>query len=106
MYKSTFGIEALGCVILLQSHYSEDEKEHYLHCLTCPEEIILLTKKYTYTAVKGSVASIDSTSKIAWFTPQHLGDSVFVLDSKVDKHNLRLYISTDSTEMYCRDVAD
>lgn len=111
IYKSIFGKEALGCVTVLNSQdqlVPKIDDAIYLHCYTCSEEVMRITKRYSYTVEKMASSKVDTAASCSWYKPQLLGDSILFLQTTIaeGQHWQYIYLSTDSTEMYFRDVAD
>ena len=78
---------------------------------TCPEELTRILKLHPFDIKRESTAGWNTAQPAAndhWFKPESLGDSINVFTYKIDEagNGQTLYVSLDSTKVFCRDVWD
>lgn len=79
----------------------------YLKAETCPQEIQRITALRKYEIQKIPAGGNTPIDHISWFLPNSLGDSLWSLTSLNEYGNgSEIYLSLDSTRMYCRDIAN
>jgi len=115
IYTALFGPTNNVCLELLDYQDQVVPKiDHaiWLHFNTCPEECSRILSEFDYD--KGILETKDwklgtpLAETIEWWNPKEMGDTIFVFEYAITEgKNIRtLWISKDSTEVYCRDILD
>jgi hypothetical protein len=84
----------------------------WLHFKTCPEECLRILSEFDYSKedleTKNWTSGTPLAKNIEWWNPKEMGTTIIVYEYAIKKsRNLRtLWISKDSTEIYCRDILD
>ena len=107
IYVALFGKPQPDCVEVVK-HRDQTvpmiDSDILLEAKTCPQEVQRIFGQFGYDVVKSSTGPAVSDSSV-WVNLSAFGDSVWVWTHFDDYGNGReVYISTDSTRMYCRDV--
>lgn len=114
IYKALFGKPEYDCVTVISQQDQVIPKIDYaiwLYFETCPEEVsrILLRHRYAIKPYSDTgIHSGDETS-VSWFKPSSInsdGIKVFEWQSEDGRNVSTLYVSADSTKVYCRDILD
>lgn len=109
IYEALFGKTDHTCVTVLQHQdpvVPVIDNAIRLHVKTCPEEMARIIAARGYTSETISTQHRVTTDD-DWFKPEMLGDSTIVCtwhNPENYSHIQYLYISQDSTEMFCRDI--
>lgn len=114
IYEALFGQPIPNCVDVIDRQDQVIpiiDTDIKLHFYTCKEELkrILSQHQYTHKKVAATTLFKDTINTAApWFNPGLLADSVqiFVYEKDEYGNQQRLYCNTDSTEVYCLDIAD
>lgn len=113
IYESLLGKPETNCVEIID--YQDQiipriDDAIYLHFKTCPEELERILKRKHFQSEKITAKNLFSEQVSAnknWFTPEKLGDSILVFKYYDEKNKgQEIYSSTDSTEVYLKDIAD
>ena len=114
IYTALLGQPKTECVAIISFHdqlIPRIDNAIYLHFETCPTELRRITALQNYRiekrSTKGWVANEPSPQN-NWFNPATLGDSVLVyehVDEDKDDGQI-MYVSTDSTKVFYKDMAD
>ncbi len=84
----------------------------FLHFETCPNELKRILARHEFTSgtepTKSWIEKIPYAEELPWFNPQSMGDTIRVFEfSMNDSKNIQtIWVSMDSTKVYCRDIAD
>lgn len=115
IYTALFGEAENECLEIVDYQDQIVPKIDYaiwLHLNTCPKECARILAEFEYDretlATKDWASETPYTEKISWWNPKEMGDTVFVYEYTITEgKNIRtLWISKDSTEVYCRDIFD
>ncbi len=114
IYTALFGQPESECVELLNYQDQVVPKIDYaiwLHFKTCPEELQRILKLHNFNAEIVSTKDWNTDGPLAnenWFKPETLGDSIIVFIYNKDEYGNGQYIysSLDSTNAFCKDIAD
>jgi hypothetical protein len=84
----------------------------WLYFKTCPEECSRILSEFDYNIGELETKNWNSGTPLAenieWWKPKEMGDTIIVYEYPIKEgKNIRtLWISKDSTEVYCRDILD
>ena len=115
IYLALFGKQDNHCVNVLDYQDQTVPKIDFaiwLHFETCPEECHRILKEFEYDRTEIYVNALSKETlkenNIPWWNLSHLGDTIIKYDyTIIEGKNIRtLWISADSTEVYCRDIYD
>ena len=109
IYTTLFNDSIADCVKINRFQDQVVPKIDYailLHFQTCNDEVRRILKLRTFKPNKVLSSNInDSMSE--WFLPNSFNDSVLVFTSLDEYGNGQvLYVNSDSTEVYCKDILD
>lgn len=115
IYEALFGEPKTTCVKI--NHYQDQvvpkiDYAIWLHFQTCPNEIHRILLEYDYSKEIIETSSWNGKTPyddaISWWNPKVMGDSILVFEFPIiEGKNIRtLWVSMDSTEVYCRDILD
>lgn len=107
IYVALFGEPLPGCVEVLK-HRDQTvpviDTDIVLEAKTCPQEVQRIFKQFDYKVTK-SGTDLPESDSTEWLRPSDFGDSVWVWTNFNDYGNGReVFLSSDSTRLYCRDV--
>lgn len=115
IYDALFDKRKYDCVKVLNHQDQVVPKIDYaiwLHFETCPSELKRILARHKFTSdkltTKGWDGRIPYGETIDWFNPTTLGDTIMVHEySTNDSRNIQtMWVSLDSTKVFCRDIAD
>ena len=115
IYNALFGLSENNCLKIIDYRDQVVPKIDYaiwLHFKTCPEECSRILSEFDYgraeLETKSWNAGTPLSENIDWWNPKELGDTILVYEYPIKEgKNIRtLWISKDSTEIYCRDILD
>ena len=115
IYNALFGAASNECLEILNYQDQVVPKVDYaiwLHFKTCPEECSRILSEFDYSRTQLGPGNRDlgipSDVNIDWWNPRGLGDTLFVYEYEIrqGKNTRTLWVSMDSTEVYCRDILD
>lgn len=115
IYKALFGAAPYGCVQVLKYQDQVVPKIDYaiwLHYRNCPIELRRVLARHQFTrervATAGKLAYVPYGEIISWFNPRIIGDTVLVYEyATANGRNVQTFwTSLDSTDVFCRDIAD
>jgi hypothetical protein len=114
IYSALFGQPINDCVEVLNYQDQVVPKIDYaiwLHFKTCPDELKRILSLHDFQTEIVSTKSWETNGPLAnenWFKPEILGDSILTFTFHKDNYGNGQYIycSLDSTEVFCKDIAD
>lgn len=115
IYDALFGKRQTSCVKVLNYQDQVVPKIDYaiwLQFETCPEEVKRILSGHKFSGGKvvtnGWDGKIPYGETLDWFKPASLGDSIMVYEYSTDNsRNIQtIWISPDSTRVFCRDILD
>lgn len=115
IYKALFGNDENECVEILNYQDQIIPKIDYaiwLNFTICPEECKRILSEFNYSKeeleTKNWGEGTPLAENINWWNPKSMGDFINVYEYRIKEgKNIRtLWISSDSTEVYCRDILD
>lgn len=115
IYNALFGKTANNCLKVMA--YQDQiipkiDSAIWLHFKTCPEECARILSEFDYSREALETKNWNSPTPLAetveWWKPKEMGDTIIVYEYpiKEGKHIRTLWVSQDSTEVYCRDILD
>lgn len=109
IYRALFNDTLSDCVEIINYQDQIIPKIDYailLHFETCKDELRRITSLRDFESKKVLGSSINESNN-GWFQPRKLSDSVVVFSSFDEYGNGQiLYVSIDSSEVYCKDIYD
>ena len=115
IYNALFGKTDNDCLKVINYQDQIIPKIDYaiwLHFATCPEECSRILSEFDYNKgvleTKNWNTGTPLAENIEWWKPKEMGDTIIVFEYSIKEgKNIRtLWISKDSTEIYCRDILD
>ncbi|MDR2913744.1 MAG: hypothetical protein LBV74_02755 [Tannerella sp.] len=113
IYRALFREPCCGCVKVIRVQDQEVPAIDYaiwLEAETCPEELERILQQHPYCADIRVTHGFypEPFSQNDWFAPETLGDSLRIFKWEKDASgNMQIiYASSDSTKMYCVDIAE
>ncbi len=115
IYTALLGKPEYDCVKVINQQDQVIPKIDYaiwLYFETCPKELSRVLARHSYTVKPYFLThthSDDTSSYVNWFQPDLLqGDSARIFEWRSeDQRNIStLYVSWDSTKVYCQDILD
>ena len=115
IYSALFGEPKHDCLKVINYQDQIVPKIDYaiwLHFDTCPKELERILSRHEFSEAKlatnSLIGNIPYDETISWFNPKSMGDSIVVYEySTDDNRNIQtMYVSVDSTKVFCRDILD
>ena len=115
IYDALFDKRQSDCVKILNYQDQVVPKIDYaiwLHFETCPDELNRILARHEFTSEKLSTkdwnGQIPYGETLDWFNPTTLGDTIMVHEySTNNSRNIQtIWVSLDSTKVFCRDILD
>lgn len=114
IYTALFGQTKSNCVEVLNYQDQVVPKIDYaiwLHFKTCPDELQRILSLHDFKTEIVSTKGWDTSGPLAnenWFKPETLGDSILTFTYNKDDYGNGqcIYSSLDSTQVFCKDIAD
>lgn len=115
IYNALFGETDKDCLKIIDYQDQIVPKIDYaiwLHFKTCPEECSRIISEFDYNReeleTKNWNLGTPLAENIEWWKPKEMGETIIVYEYPIKEgRNIRtLWISKDSTEVYCRDILD
>ena len=115
IYNLLFGKPNSECLKIIDYQDQVVPKIDYaiwLHFKTCPKECSRILSSFDYSRRELETKNWDSgtpfAENIEWWAPKEMGNIIIVYEYPIKEgKNIRtLWISKDSTEVYCRDILD
>ena len=115
IYDALFDKRKSDCVKVLNYQDQVVPKIDYaiwLHFETCPSELKRILAKHEFILdtlpTKDWNGKIPYVETLDWFDPTTLGDTIMVYEySTNNSRNIQtIWVSLDSTKVFCRDIAD
>lgn len=114
IYTSLFGQPHSDCLEMI--NYKDQlipkiDVAIWLHFKTCPEELGRIVRRKEFKMEKIAAANLhfeqQPSANENWFDPKKLGDTVLIFTWYDERNNgQEIYCSTDSTEVYLKDIFD
>lgn len=116
VYKGLFGENTSTCLKVV--NYQDQvvprlDVAIWLQAETCPAECNRILSEFNYGGGELITSGIETrdiplADYVNWFNPYSMGDTILVFEHEFGyRTNIRtLWISKDSTIMYCRDILD